>query len=59
MCIEYLHLAENGMQNDYAGCSFTNEPVTRCNIHWLPIQRIWMYGCCDDRVACKYSQSCA
>ena len=42
MGIEYLNLAENGMQDDYGCCCLPDKPVTGYNIKRRSVERIWM-----------------
>lgn len=54
-----LHLTEYRMRNQHASCCLSNKPVSRDNINWRAIDRIWMDGGGDDWEAGEYYETSA
>lgn len=59
MGIEYLHFAQDRMFDEDAGCGFAHKPITRNNVKWCAIQRVWVYTRGNDRKSREYYETCA
>lgn len=57
VCIEYLRLAEDRVCDEDTRRCFPHKPVTSNNIYRRPIERIRVYGGCEDRETREYNET--
>lgn len=58
MGIEYLHLAQDRMQEDQGCCSLADKPVAGSDVDWGTIQRVRVHRSRQYRKASKDRKPC-